>query len=106
MIRDRQWRRHIKEMSQRRNYTVYRRFYNYYDINGVRREHPHWFECIGDKSFHGSPHSRYNVKYSPNTLGKYRDYKKKNGGFSTGLREKDKIMYKNIIEDILYEMGR
>ncbi len=107
MLRDRQWRRHIDDLAQRRKYTVYGRWYNYYDINGVRRDKPKWFECIGDLSFSNSSHSRYNIRYSPNSGdGGHRSYKKKNGGFSTGLREKDKTMYNKLIELELYEMGR
>jgi hypothetical protein len=110
MERDRCWRRYRQELQERRRYkSVHSHWYwGFTDTNGIKQQHPKWYNHIGDRTYLNSSNScsGYKPRYSPNSPAKYRDVKKQAGGQSTGSREKDKEMYRRIIIDELYEMGR
>lgn len=109
MLRDRAWRRHIKEKNLIRRLKRKCQFNHWWrgfeDVNGIRHSKPSIVDYIGSKDYSWSKtlstthyDSRYKVKYSPN---KYHNYyrDKKSKGQSLGLREKDKAIFLKILKE-------
>lgn len=111
MIRDRAWRRHIKEKHLVRRLRRVCQTNNWYrgfeDVNGIRHKKTSPVDYIGSKDYTwaktlSTTHydSRYKVKYSPNNYHDYyRDKKPKSKGQSVGLREKDKAIFLKILKE-------
>lgn len=106
MIRNRAWRRHIEEIKLvRRLKRLCQRGWYHEDINEIKHEVPRIVDYIGDRNYFlyknistTSWDSKYKVKYSPNkSRDYYRDEKSK--GVSCSLRERDKILFLNILKE-------
>jgi len=109
-MRTRDWRRFQEEKIYLRRIKKFcRRGWYFHTANGDRITNPIWVDFIGLQDFFfyksGTTRkhdTRHNVKYSPNrTNSYYRDNKRK--GNSYGLREKDKELFRKLLEDELRE---
>jgi len=110
-MRTRDWRRFQEEKTYRRRIKKFFRgkWWYFHTANGDRIIHPIWIDFIGLKDFFfyksGTTRkhdSKYKVKYSPNkNTSYYRDSRRK--GKSYGIREKDKVLFRKIIQDGLTE---
>ena len=111
MVRDRAWRRHIKEKYLVRRLKKVCQTNNWWrgfeDVNGIRHDKPSIIDYIGSKDYSWAKtlstnhyDSRYKVKYSPNNYNSYyRDKKPKSKGRSVGLREKDKVVFLKMLRE-------
>ena len=83
-------------------------YYGYRSFDGWYIQDPTWMDLIGNKYYMCFKNitttiydSRIKDKYSPNKKSQYRDLKKR--GFSTSIREKDKVIVRNLIETEINE---
>jgi hypothetical protein len=111
-MRTRDWRRFQEEKIYRRRIKQFcRNWYYFRTANGDKINDPLWVDFIGLQEFffykHGTTKrhdSKYKVKYSPNkTISYYRDHLKRDS-LSFGIREKDKVLVRKMIEDELREI--
>jgi hypothetical protein len=106
-MRGRSWRRYKMEVIVKRRLKKFHSnsYYRFKNVNGDAISSHLWIDDIGGKdSYFYRSHttskwdSRNSAKYSPNkTNSYYRDTKKK--GESTGIREKDKIIFLKILKE-------
>ena len=112
-MRTRDWRRFQEEKIYRRRIKRFgRAWYRFRNANGDRIIDPMWVDFIGLKDYFYLKNlttkehdSKYKVKYSPNKMRSYyRDEHAKKNAQSAGLRERDKVLVRKMIEDGLREI--
>lgn len=76
-------------------------WFYFHDVNGVRIESALHSDLLGNPDFFHYRKHLEKSKYSSNKRCRYRDWRKKSDGLSYGLREKDKILTRKLINESL-----
>lgn len=100
-VRDRRWRRYQKKLHIRKKLKKFNKYGYYfsYDVNDIRMQNTIWSDKWGERNFYNYYERS---RFSSNKPSRYRDKKKSCRGRSWSLREKDKLIAKNEIEESLY----